>query len=217
MTPLHPSPFVLGDRVRLSWASGSEDLPATIRRFGTRRFGPVMELVVDDGAVAALGCGDLLRVDVAGRGPVSARVLHVETRWRTQVDRVKRSPSVLTVMMSSVEEGVRPRRFVRVHCALEVEMDDGAFGRRHGQCVLLSPRGMVVHFHGPTPRLGEVVVGLTLPRGQVWAHGWVATHELGDTGSRIGMVFTNEASVTEAVTEFVLGQGFTPVPVSLAG
>lgn len=218
MTPLLPHPLALGDAVELRWSGAPPTVTGHVRRLGHRLFGPVVDLTVDDASVAVLGCGALIRVAPSGAtSDFPARVLHVETRWRTFGDRVVRAPSVLTMMTSSLEEAMRPRRFVRVDCSVPARaLIAGAM--REGECSMLSPRGMVVRFAGPLPVMGELVLTLDLPTGTVEAHAWVVTRDIEPDGThRLGVSFTGEQRIGSAVQAFVVAQGYTPVPASLAG
>lgn len=216
MPALQPPAMVIGEDVQLSWP-GSLTLPATVHRLGRRSLGPVVDLVVDHADVAELGCGHLVFVASPTRPRFPSRVLHVETHWRTYGDRIMRSPSVVTLTPRvHLEEAMQPRRFVRVVCELEVSVSvRGEI--RQGRCRLLSVRGLVAEFEAPLPRCSELPLTVHLPGGPVDVVGWVTTHDRVSNRDRLAVTFIDAPRVGDDLASFVLRQGYTPVPASLAG
>lgn len=217
MTPLIEQELAAGSEIQLSWPDSPNGVVARVRRLGHQSLGPVLDVVVDDAAVAALSCGDLIHVASPER-QFHGRVLHVETRWRTYGDRVLRSPSVLTVTAGTdIADAMQPRRFVRVPVDLDVRISVGS------QCVSgraewLSPKGLAAVLTEPVPDEPDVFVEVALPSGLVRLHGWLVRLEpMRDGTYRIAVSFTCEMGVDPRLVDFVLRHGYTPVPAALAG
>ena len=208
----------MNDEVELTWPDSPDGVVGKVQRIAKRLVGPVAELAVDHPAVARLASGDLVYVTASGAAKVQGRVLHVETCWRTFGSDVVRTPTLLTMTTGpELIHAMRPRRFVRVQCNLQVEIRIGDV-TRPGRCTMLAPRGMRAVVEGSLPSGGEAHARISLPTGLVDVVGWVMRQDptTDGTGVELSLNFTPDHGIDRRISDFVLCHGYTPVPATLA-
>ncbi len=160
----------VGQAVEISWPDGPDVIAGWIRRVGSSR----LHLGVDHPQVAALVPGDLVgvrySVSDAGSCRFEARVLHVETTWRTVGPLVVRSPSRLIVSTPDRLEVSQRRSFVRMPVQLPIEIEvDGRWILGQGRC--LSAGGMRAELPEVVEEGLETRIRFALPSGIVSAQG----------------------------------------------